>query len=98
MELISLPIIASIVYSILQFYRSAIKNQECFIKWIPLIAPLLGACVSIIIFYCFPDIIIGDVWYHALGIGLSSGFAATGIHQVGKQLLTIESNEVKKDD
>ena len=55
-------------------------------KWIPIICGIFGAVVGVIAFYLgMPDFPANDV-ITAAAVGAASGFAATGVNQVGKQL------------
>ena len=55
-------------------------------KWIPVICGASGAVLGIIaLFINMPDFPANDI-INALAIGIVSGFAATGINQITKQL------------
>lgn len=54
-------------------------------KFIPVICGGVGAIFGVIGLYLMPDFPATDI-INALAIGIVSGFAATGINQVGKQL------------
>lgn len=55
-------------------------------KWIPVICGVVGLVLGIVAFMLkIPDMPAQDV-VTAAAVGVVSGFAATGIHQVGKQL------------
>ena len=59
-------------------------------KWIPIICGIFGAAVGVIAFYLgMPDFPANDV-ITAAAVGAASGFAATGVNQVGKQLSSKE--------
>lgn len=59
-------------------------------KWIPIICGVFGAVVGVIAFYLgMPDFPANDV-ITAAAVGAASGFAATGVNQVGKQLSSKE--------
>ena len=59
-------------------------------KWIPIICGIFGAVVGVIAFYLgMPDFPANDV-ITAAAVGAASGFAATGVNQVGKQLSSKE--------
>lgn len=59
-------------------------------KWIPIICGIFGAVVGVIAFYIgMPDFPANDV-ITAAAVGAASGFAATGVNQVGKQLSSKE--------
>ena len=54
-------------------------------KWIPVICGTAGAVLGVAGLYVIPDFPATDV-INALAVGIVSGFAATGINQVYKQL------------
>lgn len=55
-------------------------------KWIPVICGVVGVCLGLLGFYLgMPDFPAGDP-ITAAAVGAASGFAATGVNQVGKQL------------
>lgn len=54
-------------------------------KWIPVICGTAGAALGVAGLYVIPDFPATDV-INALAVGIVSGFAATGINQVYKQL------------
>jgi len=82
-----IPIITAIVYSLLAAYKASVSSPAL-IKVIPLIAALLGAGLGIVSWFAAPDThSAGDI-FQALYHGIASGLAATGIHQVFKQLAT----------
>lgn len=57
-------------------------------KWIPVICGGSGVVLGILAFFCgMPDMPATDP-INAAAIGFASGFAATGVHQVYKQLST----------
>lgn len=59
-------------------------------KWIPIICGIFGAVVGVIAFYLgMPDFPANDV-ITAAAVGAASGFAATGVNQIGKQLSSKE--------
>lgn len=54
-------------------------------KWLPLICGMCGAVLGVVAMYVMPDYPAQD-FLTAIAIGIASGFAATGMHQVKKQL------------
>lgn len=55
-------------------------------KWIPIICGGLGLALSLVGYYCTSNFPANNV-LEAIGVGIASGFAATGIHQAGKQII-----------
>lgn len=60
-------------------------------KWLPVICGTLGAVLGVVGIYVMPEFPANDI-LTALAVGIVSGFAATGVNQVYKQL-TGESHE-----
>jgi len=54
-------------------------------KWIPIFCGVLGGILGVIQLYVIPEFPAHDL-LAAIAIGITSGLAATGIHQIGKQL------------
>ena len=54
-------------------------------KWIPLIVGFLGGCLGIVGMLTMPEFP-ADNYIDAVAVGIASGLAATGVHQIGKQL------------
>lgn len=87
MNIQTIPIIAAITYALIECYKvvfSRFSKTSCFI---PLIAAFLGAGIGIILFQFCPGLIAANTWYDALIIGGFSGLTATGVNQIGKQLI-----------
>ena len=83
-EFVSVPAITVICYLIAECFKAGFPDKID--KWIPCICGLLGAILGIISFYTIPNYIGATNWLTALAIGIVSGFAATGVNQVYKQL------------
>ena len=54
-------------------------------KWIPCIVGVLGGVLGVAGMYLMPDFPAKDI-LNAIAIGIVSGLASTGAHQLGKQL------------
>ena len=54
-------------------------------KWIPVICGVLGGILGVAGMFLMPDFPAGD-YITAAAVGVVSGFAATGVNQVYKQL------------
>lgn len=59
---------------------TAIEN-----KWVPVICGVCGAILGVVACYIMPDFPAEDL-ITATAVGIVSGLAATGAHQIGKQL------------
>ncbi len=87
LDIVIVPLIVAIVYGCIELLKKAVGNNEKVLRFIPLIAATLGAVFGVIAFYAAPEIIPASNVLLALLIGGSSGLAATGTHQVFKQLI-----------
>lgn len=54
-------------------------------KWLPVICGVLGAILGVVGLYVMPDFPADDI-LTAIAVGIVSGLAATGAHQIYKQL------------
>ena len=54
-------------------------------KWIPLIVGFVGGCLGVVGMLTMPEFP-ADNYIDAVAVGIASGLAATGVHQIGKQL------------
>lgn len=55
-------------------------------KWIPIVCGVLGAILGIVAFYSGMPDFPGNDAISAIAIGIVSGLAATGAHQMGHQM------------
>lgn len=83
-EFVALPAIVVICY-LIGFACKTIGNGKID-KFIPIICGTCGAVLGIAIFLTVPDYIAAENWAVAIAIGIVSGFAATGVNQIYKQL------------
>ncbi|MBQ3257292.1 MAG: phage holin family protein [Oscillospiraceae bacterium] len=61
-------------------------------KWIPVVCGFVGGCLGAMGMYVVPDYPAGDIMT-AIAVGIVSGFAATGVHQVYKQVYPAEDDD-----
>jgi hypothetical protein len=85
LQTISVPIIAAVVYCIMEAAKIAAKN-ETFNDYIPLLSLALGAVTGIAVFFGFPELIPAENVLAAAIIGAASGWAATGANQTFKKI------------
>lgn len=78
----SVAAITVIAYLIGQGCKASEKVKD---NWIPVICGCVGAVLGVIGLFIMPDFPATDV-LTAVAVGIVSGFAATGINQVYKQL------------
>ena len=89
MEIIAVPAIISLVFSIMEVYKKIArktKHQENLLRIIPVIAAILGVIAGVVCFFAFPTIIAATDIVAACMIGGASGLSATGANQIFKQL------------
>lgn len=98
LEVVCVPVIVTLVFSIMELYKRFIaKDKKILVSIIPIIAAVIGVVAGIICFYACPTIISAtDIW-SAMLIGGASGLSATGCNQIFKQLKKygIEVKEVE---
>lgn len=86
LDLISVPVIAAIVYWAANLIKYVTKGNETVKRWIPVIAAVLGAALGVVAYYAVPDIIPAENVFVAILVGGASGLTATGTNQIIKQL------------
>ncbi len=74
--------ITAICYLVAQ----ALKATALDTKWLPVLCGCCGAALGLVALCAGVPDFPGDDPLTALGVGIASGLAATGAHQVGKQL------------
>lgn len=55
-------------------------------EWLPALCGVVGAILGIVALYVSPTIMPATDVLSAIAVGIVSGLAATGAHQIGKQL------------
>lgn len=89
MNFTSVPIIVVCCYTVGEIYKVLFKNKQNAYKLIPILVAIIGGLLGILIYITNPEIILNaDNAWVALGIGIVSGFSATGTNQVVKQLFS----------
>ena len=78
----SVAAITMIAYLIGEACKAAEKVPD---KWIPVICGTVGAVFGVIGLKTMPDFPAGD-FVNAIAVGIVSGFAATGVKHVVKQI------------
>lgn len=84
MEIMGITSIAAITI-ICYLLALGIKATPLDNKWLPVICGVLGGALGVAAMYIMPDFPAQDT-ITAVAIGIVSGLAATGAHQIGKQL------------
>lgn len=86
MDFEALGIIAVPVITVICFLLAeGVKAAGIDTKWLPIICGVFGGILGIVALKVMPDFPAVDV-LTALAIGIVSGLAATGAHQIYKQL------------
>lgn len=96
-EMVSVPVIVSIVYVAMQLYKYVVNGSEKWIRLIPVWGAILGVVLGVIAFYAVPGIVPADNVFTAILIGGASGLAATGTNQIFKQLTKGKEGEESND-
>lgn len=94
LEVVSIPVIVSIVYLVMAIYKKLVENKATiWTSLIPMWAAILGAALGVLAFYVVPEIVPAENVLVAIFIGMSSGLAATGTNQVFKQIKKSSESE-----
>lgn len=80
--IVSVAAITVICYLVGMACKANAKTKD---EYIPVIVGAVGAVLGIVGLYTMPDFPARDV-LNALAVGIVSGLAAVGVHQIGKQL------------
>lgn len=96
LTLISVPAIAVVVYWVIELIKYTTKHNEKVLRFVPLMAAVLGIVCSIVSFYAIPEILPTTNIVMAILIGAASGLSATGFNQIIKQAKKKEADEVKE--
>lgn len=78
--IVAIPVITVIVFLVVE----AVKATPLDNKWMPVIAGGFGGVLGVVAMYVMPDFPGADP-LTAIAIGIVSGLAATGAHQIYKQ-------------
>ena len=84
MEIVSIPVVATVVYAIIEVYKAVFKSEKAK-RVIPIVAGVLGAILGIVAFFACPAIVPTDNAFLAAVMGLFSGLGAVGVNQIYKQ-------------
>lgn len=92
---VAVPAITIICYLVAEIFKSADKADE-HKKFIPTVCGICGLILAVTAYYVAPTLIDADNIFISAAIGVVSGFAATGVNQVIKQLSN-SSTEVEEE-
>lgn len=87
MEIITIPIITAITYTVIEIIKYATNNAPILKRFIPLIACALGIACGLIAFFFVPGVMITNNVFIAIVVGGASGLAATGVYENIKNLI-----------
>lgn len=80
--IVAIPVITLICYLIVEGFK--LLNLDN--KYNPVVAGVSGGILGVVALYVAPNITPATDILTAIAIGIVSGFAATGVHQMFKQL------------
>ncbi len=83
-DIISIPAIVIICYLIGAGLKAI--NNKTVEKFIPIICGFVGGIFGVVAFVTIPGFIPAENWIVAAAVGIVSGFSATGINQIYKQM------------
>lgn len=99
LEIISVPVIAGIVYFVMAVYKSLVKNAPAiWTSLIPVWAAVLGIALGLAAFFLVPEVMPAENALVAVLVGLASGLGAVGVHQVGKQIEKAKDDKTDGED
>lgn len=78
----SVAVITVIAFLVGMIFKNLTKLDN---KWVPVICGVVGGVLGIVGRGIIPDFPAQDI-ISAAAVGIVSGLAATGVHQIGKQL------------
>lgn len=88
----SVPAIVVIAFLVGMVAKNITKLDN---KWVPVICGVVGGVLGIVGMNIIPDFPVQDI-ISAASVGIVSGLAATGVHQIGKQFNSAKV-EVRED-
>lgn len=79
--IVAIPVITVIAFLIAEAVKVSLLDE----KWLPIICGAVGGILGVVAMYVMPEFPAHDV-LTAIAIGIVSGLAATGAHQIYKQM------------
>ena len=80
--ILAFPAIVVICFLMAEFVKAMDTIDN---KWLPIFCGVLGGCLGVVAMFIVPDFPAHD-YIAAVAVGIVSGLAATGVHQVYKQM------------
>jgi hypothetical protein len=91
------PAITILVYWIIELLKIIVKQNETFMRLIPILATFLGIGFGLLGYFTMPQLVLGANFLFAAVTGGLSGLAATGSNQIKKQLQKYKTDPTAKD-
>lgn len=85
LTLLSVPAITAVVYWAITVIKYTTKDNEKVLRFVPLMAVILGIGAGVGCFYALPNVLPTDNVWLACVMGGASGLSATGFNQILKQ-------------
>lgn len=95
LDFVTVGAITVMVYLVATLIKS-MSTSEKLDRMIPGICGAIGLVLGLVIFFTIPGFMPVTNWAEAAATGIASGFAATGINQLHKQLTKPESASILK--
>ncbi len=92
----AIPSIVIIVYLVAHGIKAVAKGEQIK-RLLPVICGTLGLALGVICYLTLPEFIGAENWITAAAIGIVSGFSATGVNQIFKQI-SKKNTEAVVDD
>lgn len=92
MEILGIAGVAAITVICL-LVAQIIKSTSLDNKWLPSICGIIGGALGVVCLFAAPEIMPAEDVISAIAVGVVSGLAATGAHQVYKQLAYSDDDE-----
>ena len=96
-ELICVPFMTSIVYTLLSVLKHAFKGVKLFDRLVPLLALVIGCVLGIITFYALPELLMAENIFIAILMGAASGMSSIGFNQMFQQIPSSKKNKIILD-
>ena len=100
MEYIGIPSIIVICYLVGEIFKLLILKKKSKYKYVPIIVGTTGGVLGILSYFISPNIVLNvDDPFIATSIGIVSGLASTGSHEIITKILSqITKNKEKMEE
>lgn len=94
MEYVGIPSIIIICYLIGEIFKLLVLKKKNKYKYVPIIVGTFGGLLGLLAYYISPSIVLNvDSPFIALALGIVSGLASTGTHEIIKKIIKKEEKE-----